>query len=596
MHAAEKLSWVRWSGLLAAAGFVLIAGLRHVGSAGPGTERSAISVPVFTDISRQAGLTMKIIDGDEMTEYLTDVNGEGACFIDYNNDGFQDIFLTNGSSRRSEATGQLHHDYLLRNNGDGTFTDVTAQAHLGSSGWHSGCAIGDYNNDGFPDIYVTSFGPNLLYRNNGDGTFTEVGAAAGVADPHWGFPKWSMGAAFADYDNDGRLDLYVANFAKFDPKHLPPRPGDPNSCKLKEVPIACPPDNFEGEQGILYHNNGDGTFTDVTKAAGLIRPPKSLGRGFGVVFADFNNDGLQDIYQVNDSGPNWYYINNGDGTFTDASYESGLAVDGFGNPQGTMGVTVGDYNNDGLMDVYIANWVKQEKTLYENQGSHSFTDVTLARGLSLVGYEYCAWGTEFFDFDNDGWLDLWVSFGHTDPQVEKAHPEDPFAEPNYVLRNLLGKKFVDVSEAAGLRKLKSHSGRGAAFADIDNDGDIDVLVVNKNDSPTLLRNDGGNRNNWLTIRAEGVKSNRSGIGARITVTAEGTKRIFDVRSSESYLSSNDMRVHIGMAELKQADLVEIRWPSGQIDRYPNVLVNQFYLAREGVGLKLDRYILRNRVH
>ena len=252
-----------------------------------------------------------------------------------------------------------------------------------------------------------------------------------------------------------------------------------------------------------------------------------------------------------------------------------------------MGVTVGDYNNDGLIDVYISNWIDQEKTLYENQGSHSFADVTMTRGLAQIGYQYCGWGTEFFDFDNDGWLDLWVSFGHTDPQVERSHPEDSFAEPNYLLQNRMGRKFVDVSEIVGLRNRNAHSGRGAAFADIDNDGDVDVLVINKNDVPTLFRNDGGNRNNWLTIRTEGVKSNRSGIGARITVSAQGIRRNFDVRSSESYLSGNDVRVHVGMADLKQADLIEVRWPSGQVDRYPNVPVNAFYLAREGQGFKKD---------
>ena len=576
-----------WPFLLTAMVILTVFARILIKTAAAESAKAAATLPLFTNITREAGLDMKIIDGDAMTEYLTDVNGEGACFLDYNNDGYQDIFLANGSSRRSEAAGEWHHDYLLRNNGDGTFTDVTAPAHLGASGWHSGCAIGDYNNDGFPDIYVTSFGPNLLYRNNGDETFTEVGEGAGVADPHWRFPKWSMSAAFGDYDNDGRLDLYVANFVEFDPKHLPPKPGDVDACKLKEVPIACPPDSFEGEQGILYHNNGDGTFTDVTRAAGLIRPAKSLGRGFGVVFADFSNDGLQDIYQVNDAGPNWFYVNNGDGTFSDASYESGLAVDGFGNSQGTMGVTVGDYNNDGLIDVYISNWIDQEKTLYENQGSHSFADVTMTRGLAQIGYQYCGWGTEFFDFDNDGWLDLWVSFGHTDPQVERSHPEDSFAEPNYLLQNRMGRKFVDVSEIVGLRNRNAHSGRGAAFADIDNDGDVDVLVINKNDVPTLFRNDGGNRNNWLTIRTEGVKSNRSGIGARITVSAQGIRRNFDVRSSESYLSGNDVRVHVGMADLKQADLIEVRWPSGQVDRYPNVPVNAFYLAREGQGFKKD---------
>ncbi len=586
--------WIRCLSLFVATVAIAVAAHTLVKSDHPPFARDPVPLPVFTDITRQAGLNMKIVNGDEMTQYLIDVNGEGACFLDYNNDGYQDIFLVNGTSRSDEAAGRHPHDYLLRNNGDGTFTDVTAQAHLGDSGWHSGCAVGDYNNDGFPDIYLTSFGPNKLYRNNGNGTFTDVAQTAGVADPHWAFPKWSMGAAWGDYDNDGRLDLYVANFVRVDPQHLPPKPGDPNACRLKEVPIACPPDNYPGEQGILYHNNGDGTFTDVTKTAGLLRSEKDLGRGFGVVFGDFNNDGLQDIYQVNDSGPNFFYINNGDGTFREASYESGLAVDGDGNPQGTMGVTVGDYNNDGLMDILISNWVEQYKTLYENEGSHRFQDVTILKGLAQLGYKYCGWGTKLFDFDNDGWLDIWMTFGHTDPQVGKVYPDDPFAEPTYLLRSIEGKSFVDVSEMVGLRKEKPHSGRGVAFADIDNDGDVDVLIINKNDFPTLLRNDGGNRRNWIVIRTEGIKSNRSGIGARLTVTAGGVRRIFDVRSNESYLSSNDPRVFIGMASLQQADRIEIRWPSGQVDRYQHVAVNAFYLAREGNWLKLDPLITRGK--
>jgi len=542
--------------------------------------------PFFTDITRSADLSYRIINGDEESDYLTEVNGQGACFIDYNNDGYQDIYLVNGSSRKSEAAGLHPHDYLLRNNGDGTFTDATAEARLGSSGWHSGCAVGDYNNDGYADIYVTNSGPNLLYRNNGNGTFTDVSELAGVADPRWGFPKWSMGASFGDYDNDGNLDLYVTNFSRFDPRSLPPRPSDSNACKLKDIPIACPPDNFEGQQAILYHNNGDGTFTDVSKAAGIVR--KDPGHGFGVVFADFNNDGRLDIYQVNDAGPNFYYINNGDGTFRDASWDSGLAVDGNGSPKGSMGVTVGDYNNDGLLDVFVTEWVEQYNTLYENQGGHIFMDRTSALGLALpVAYGYCGWGTKFFDFDNDGWLDLWITYGHTNEQMERHKPPIHFAEPNYLMRNLEGKKFADVSMAAGLRNLAAKSGRGTAFADVDNDGDIDVLVINKNAVPTLLRNDIGNAKNWLTVRPEGVKSNRSGIGARVSVTSGGKRRVFDVMSSDSYLSASDLRVHVGMGNLKKADLLEIRWPSGQVDRYTNVATNHFYLAREAAWLKPD---------
>jgi enediyne biosynthesis protein E4 len=367
---------------------------------------AGISLPVFADVTQKAGLNMKLINGDDATEYLVDVNGTGACFLDYNNDGFQDIFLVNGTSRKSEAQGLHPHDYLLRNNGDGTFSDVTAQAHVEASGWHSGCTSADYNNDGFADIYLTSYGPNKLYRNNGDGTFTDVAAAAHVDDPHWPYPKWSMGAAWADYDNDGKLDLYVANFARVDPRHLPPKPGDSEPCKLNGAAIACPPDRYPGEQGILYHNNGDGTFTDVTGKAGLTRADKDQGRGFGVIFGDFNNNGRQDIYQVNDSGMSFFHVNNGDGTFRDASFESGLALDGFGNVHGIMAVTEGDYNNDGRMDIFIADWIKQDKTLYENQGSYIFSDVTADRGIAQLGYEYCGWGTRLFDFDNDGWLDI----------------------------------------------------------------------------------------------------------------------------------------------------------------------------------------------
>ena len=546
------------------------------------------ALPTFTDITRQAGITCKIVCGDEESEYLTDVNGEGACFIDYNNDGYQDIYLVNGTSRKLQAAGKSPHDYLLKNNGDGTFTDVTAQAHLGASGLHSGCAVGDYNNDGYPDIFVTNFGPNILYRNNGDGTFTNVTDAAGVAGPHWDFPKWSMGAAFGDYDNDGNLDLYVTNFSKFDPRHPPARPMDAKACLLKNIPIVCPPDTLEGEQAILYHNNGDGTFTDVTRQAGIIR--KDPGHGFGVVFGDFNNDGLQDIYQVNDAGPNFYYVNKGDGTFRDASWNSGLAVDVNGKPQGSMGVTVGDYNNDGLLDIFVSNWIEQNETLYENQGSHLFLDQTQVLGIGHVGFEYCAWGTGLFDFDNDGWLDLWITYGHTNEQMARVYPADTFAEPNYLLRNLNGKKFTDVSSAVGLRRFPNHSGRGTAFGDIDNDGDLDVLVINKNDVPSLLRNDGGNTANWLVVRTEGVKSNRSGIGARITVTVGGKNRIFEVRGSESYLSGNDLRVHIGLGDFTQADSLEVRWPSGRRDRSTDVTARRFYLAREGQSLVPDPLI------
>ena len=546
----------------------------------------------FTDITGKSGLaSFKIICGDRVTDFLIDVNGEGAAFFDYDNDGFQDIYLVNGSSRSLEKAGHPPHDYLLHNNGDGTFTDVTAKAHLGDTAWGGGVAVGDYNNDGYLDLYVTNYGPNRLYRNNGDGTFTDVAEAAGVADPHWTFPKWSMGAAFADIDNDGYLDLYVANFTKFYYQLDRPAPNPNSPCKMKSVPIACAPEQYEGSQAILYRNNGDGTFTDVTQFAGVTQ--KVPGRGFAVVFSDFNNEGHQDAFQANDSGPNFFYINDGKGHFTDSSWESGTAVDGLGNVLGSMGATVGDVNHDGLPDIFVTHFVDQPNTLYINEGNHMFSDQTVPFGLWSIGYHYSGWGTKFEDFDNDGWLDLWITNGHTMEQLEQHYPEDPFAEPNYVLRNVEGKKFVDMSEISGIRKLPNKVGRGTAFSDIDNDGDIDVLVINKNDAPTLWHNDGGNSRNWMTIRTEGVKSNRCGIGARIVATADGVRQSFEVRGSDSYLSSNDLRVHIGLADSKEAD-IEIHWPSGQLDKYSKVGANQFYIAREGDFLKPDPEVRRPR--
>ena len=566
---------------------VVLAALCLAGLSAPRAAKQPESVstalPLFTDVTEQAGLARKITCGDEVTEYLIDVNGQGACLFDYDNDGFQDIYLVNGSSRKAEASGQLPHDYLFRNTRDGAFRDVTREAGLGASGWHSGCAVGDYDNDGDLDLYVTNFGPNKLYRNNGDGTLVDVTEVSGVAGPQWELPKWSMGAAFGDFDNDGHLDLYVTNFVNFDLRAAPLPQNESTPCKLKGVPIVCAPDFFAAQQDLLYRNNGDGTFTDVSRKAGIFRPDPE--RGFAVVFSDFDNDGDADLYVANDSGPNHFYVNNGDATFTDASWISGTAVDLNGESQGSMGLTAGDYNNDGLFDIFVTNFVEQSNTLYDNEGGNLFIDRSSSLGLSAVGFEYSGWGTKFFDFDNDGWLDLFIVNGHTDERLEKQNPSDTYAQPNYLLRNMSGTRFIDVSDATGIRRLAKAVGRGTAFGDYDNDGDVDILVINKNDFPRLLRNDGRNANRWLVIRAEGVKSNRSGIGARVTVFAGGVRRVFEVRNSDSYLSSNDLRLHIGMGQLEGADWIEIRWPSGHLDRHTNVTANQFYLAREGAALK-----------
>jgi hypothetical protein len=360
---------------------------------------------------------------------------------------------------------------------------------------------------------------------------------------------------------------------------------------MKGVPIACAPDKYQGTQDLLYHNNGDGTFTDVSEAAGITR--KDPGRGFAVVFSDFDNDGDQDIYVANDAGPNFYYINDGKGKFVDASLESGTAVDEFGNAQGSMGLTVGDYNRDGLMDIFITNFIDQRRTLYQNMGSHQFQDVTTNSGIGMTGFHYSGWGTKFFDFDNDGWLDLFFCNGHTMEQPEREFPADTFAEPSYMLRNVQG-NFRDVSTETGIRRLPIKVSRGTAFGDFDNDGDIDIVVIHKNDVPYFLRNDGGNRKNWITIRTEGVKSNRAGIGARVVITAGQAKQTFEVRGSDSYLSSNDLRVHAGLDQEKVVG-VEIRWPSGQVDRHSQVAANRHYWAREGGELRVDPRIKQARL-
>ncbi len=555
-------------------------GLWAAKSQSPATKST---LPWFHDITDEAGLAYKITCGDPVTESLVDVNGQGACFLDYDGDGFLDIYLANGSSRSLDRAGEPPNDYLLQNQGDGTFANVTKSVGLGDTNWSSGCTVGDYDNDGDADLYLTNYGSNKLYRNVA-GAFSEVSHEAGVAGPEWTPPKWSMGAAFADIDNDGDLDLYVANFTAFDLETFVPPPTTESPCRLKGVPIVCAPDFFHGQQDLLYLNDGDGTFSDVSGTAGIHQDKP--GHGFAAVFSDYDDDGDQDLYVANDSGPNSYYENNGDGTFVDISWESGGVVNEHGEPEGSMGLTVGDYNNDARLDIFITNFIEQSNTLYKNDGDNKFVDETAGLGLFPVGLNDSGWGTKFIDFDNDGWLDLFIANGHTDERLEKRFPTDTYAQPNYLLRNVGAERFVDVSDSIGMRKLESRVSRGAAFADFDNDGDVDVLVINKNDKPTFLRNDGGNQRSWFTIRTQGVESNRDGIGTKILVETGGARRAFEVRGSDSYLSGNDLRVHVGLGENTSAD-VEIRWPSGRRDRHEAVSANKFYLAVEGQSFDVD---------
>ena len=540
-------------------------------------------LPVLRDVAAESGLRQTIVSGDTVTESLLDVNGQGACFFDFDGDGFLDIYFANGSSKSRDRAGKPPQDHMFRNRGDGTFEEVTAKLGLGDTNWSSGCVVGDYDGDGDPDLFVTNYGANKLYRNDGGG-FADVSREAGFAGPVWSPPKWSMGGSFGDVDNDGDLDLFVTNFSSLDPAAAAPPETEESPCQLKGVPIVCAPDYFDGQQDLLYLNQGDGSFRDASAVAGVLQ--ERPGHGFAAVFSDYDGDGDQDLYVANDAGANFYYANKGDGTFEDISWVSGAVVSEHGEEEGSMGLTVGDYNNDGHLDIFITNFIEQSNRLYQNEGRNLFFDQTTAVGLDAVGFNLSGWGTKFIDLDNDGWLDLFLANGHTDERLEQRIPEDTYAEPDYMLRNVDGERFEDVSHAVGLRALEDRVGRGAAFGDYDNDGDADILVVNKNDRPTLLRNDGGNRRSWLAVRLKGVESNRDGLGAKVYVEAGGMRRFFEVQGSGSYLSGNDLRVHAGLGSEESAR-VEILWTSGRRDVFESVAARRFYLAVEGQAVRAD---------
>ena len=523
----------------------------------------------FTDITEAAGIKFRHVSSPEK-KYIVESMSGGVALFDYDNDGYLDIFFVNSLTVDLVKSGGKTRSALYHNNGDGTFTDVTDKAGVGDIGWGMGVAIGDYNNDGWDDIYVTCLGPNHLLRNNGNGTFTDVTQKAGVGDP-----RWSTGAAFVDYDNDGRLDLFVSNYVDFDVNNLPEF-GKGRTCQFKGIPVQCGPRGLKGAGDTLYHNNGDGTFTDVSKKAGVSDPDGYY--GLGVICSDFDGDGLVDIYVANDSTPNFLYHNNGDGTFKEVGFPSGTAVNENGSEQGSMGVTLGDYDHDGKLDLFITNFDDDYNTLYHNDGHGSFTDVSYAAKVAAVSLPYVGWGTWFFDYDNDGWVDLLVVNGHVYPQLPT------YRQRNFVHHNNRDGTFTEVGEQLGAPFAEKRTGRGAAFGDIDNDGDVDVVINNLDGPPQLLRNDGGNTNNSILIKTIGVKSNRDGIGARVRVVSGGLTQIEEVYSGGSYLSQSDLRLHFGLEKRSKTDLIEVRWPGGNIDKVTNVGVNKILTIKEGQGL------------
>jgi len=531
----------------------------------------------FVDVARAAGLTQPTLYGGESKNiYLLETTGCGAAFFDFDNDGWLDIFLPNGSRLAGFPQGHEPRNRLYRNNRDGTFTDVTDQAGLARSGWAQGVCIGDYDNDGHEDLFVTYFGQNVLYHNNGDGTFTDVTHKAGLADPR---VRWSTGCAFLDYDRDGHLDLVVANYCDGDPKTWPLPEAGP--CLYKGVQVACGPPGLPGGKNILYHNNGDGTFTDVSEKSGITQANGTYALGVGV--GDLDNDGWPDIYIANDSQPSALLHNNHDGTFTDIGIMAGCAYSSDGKPQAGMGVTLGDYDCDGWLDVFRTNFSEDTSSLYHNIGNGSFDDVTFMAGLGL-NTRFLSWGCGFFDMDNDGWLDLLVASGHIYPEIERLKLDIQYYEPKTLYRNLRNGRFQDVTRELGGALLDPVSARGCAFGDFDNDGDLDVLVNPVNGVPQLLRCDSSTGHHWIKIRTLGTKSNRSGIGARLKCVTGEHQQIDEVRSGGSYASQNDLRVHFGLGHASQADRLEIRWPSGQVDSLENVPADQLIYVEEGKGI------------
>jgi hypothetical protein len=524
--------------------------------------------PRFTDITEQAGVTFRHVSTPEK-RYIVESMSGGVALFDYDNDGFLDIYFVNSLTVDLMKSKGKTRSALYRNQGDGTFTDVTDKAGVGDVGWGMGVAVGDYDNDGFDDLYVTCVGPNRLFRNQGDGTFKDVTDKAGVGDK-----RWSAGAAFVDYDSDGRLDLMVANYVAFDFNNLPEF-GSGRLCQYKGIPVQCGPRGLPGDGDALYHNNGDGTFTDVSKKAGVSDPDGYY--GMGVVASDFDGDGLVDIFVANDSTPNFLYRNQGDGTFKEVGFNSGTAVNENGSEQGSMGVTVADYDHDGRLDLFVTNFDDDYNTLYHNDGRASFTDVSYASKVAAVSLPYVGWGTKFFDYDNDGWVDIFVANGHVYPQIAT------YRQRNFVHRNNRDGTFSEVAEKLGDVFADKRVGRGVAFGDIDNDGDVDVVVNNLDGAPQLLRNDGG-ANNSVLVRTVGARSNRDGIGARVRVVSGDLTQTDEVRSGASYISHNDLRLHFGLERRAKIDLIEIRWPSGAVDKATDIRANQILTFKEGRGL------------
>lgn len=529
----------------------------------------------FLDVARHAGLSQPVIYGGiDRKDYILEADGCGCAFLDYDNDGWMDIFILTGTRLAGSPIDNTNR--LYKNNRDGTFTDVTDKAGLRDAGWANSVCVGDYNNDGLEDMFCTYFGQNKLYRNNGDGTFIDVTKAAGLFDPS---TRWGAGCSFLDYDNDGNLDLFVSNYVQFDFQHVP-KPGANVNCNWKGLPVNCGPRGLPPGSHSLYRNNRNGTFTDVSRESGISNFRESY--GMTVIGADFDEDGWPDIFVACDSTPSLLFMNNHDGTFREEGVLRGVALSDDGSEQAGMGAAVGDYNLDGHLDLFMTHFTNDTCGLYRNDGKGNFEDVTLA---SRIGVEtrFTCWGAGIVDLDNDGTPELFMVTGSVYPEVESKLPQFPNKTPRVIFRNLGKGVFEEIIDQAGPGIAAAHSSRGCAFGDFDNDGDVDILVVNLNEPPSLLRNDVHGDHRWLKVKLVGTKSNRSAIGGRVLVRYGGRTQAQAVTSQSSFYSSNDPRLHFGLGGEKSAD-IEIHWPSGLKQQLKAIASNQLVTVKEGVGL------------
>ena len=545
----------------------------------PASPQSAPSGAVrFRDVTETSGIRFAHFKGNKGISINLEEFGPGVCVADFDADGWQDIYFVNGRDRYER--GIEVHNALYRNNGDGAFTDVTDKAGVRGTGYGLGCVWGDYDNDGFPDLFVTQYGKNVLYHNNGDGTFTDVTDKAGVGGMEFG--TWfHSGATFFDYDHDGKLDLYVGGYVAYGPNAR-------RYCDLGGAQSSCAPSAYAGSPAMLYHNNGDGTFTNVTKAAGIYQPN---GKNLSVAAADYDNDGWPDLFVANDGIPSYLYSNDGKGKFRETATVTGMAYTLAGTVMAAMCISLGDYDNDGLLDLYVSDFQLNSDHLWHNAGRGFMDEVSNEAGITIPTRDVLSFGGGFFDYDNDGWLDLFIANGHVYPEVEIATPGTHYKQINTLFHNESGKRFSVATESSGIAALAPRAGRGAAFADFDNDGFVDIVVANNGDPPTLLRNQAGNGNHFVNFRLVGSaglagtrrearKSNRDAMGARIRITVGGAIQIREIAGGGSYLSQSDLRANFGLGKSATIDLVEVTWPGGGKQSFRNVAADRFYQITE----------------